>query len=248
MKSCADRNMAPGGYQHLCLYGKVGLCIIGLLPECRGERSEFWSCSLLPYLSLSIISIPLSTHFPSIILLFHSIIHYSFLSYIYIVTLCEPAFFQRLFHLRRMTDWWTFPIKCSVFIYLFFTAGLRLDVGTLFMNMFLVVVYFLANSGTHTATSVIVWQYNLTDCRCGSTPAHTHCACFRVQICASSTSAAWALAAALAACSKPGQMASSTREHMAPHDRALRTSASSLNYWGIWNMESTPLKLTLQCS
>lgn len=39
---CADRNTArPAGYQKPHLYGRVGLCIIGLLPECRGEPDEF---------------------------------------------------------------------------------------------------------------------------------------------------------------------------------------------------------------
>lgn len=60
------------------------------------------------------------------------------------------------------------------YFYLFiFTADLRLHVGTVFMNMVLVVGYFLANAGIHAATSVIVRQYNLTDCRCGSVAAHT---------------------------------------------------------------------------
>lgn len=72
------------------------------------------------------------------------------------------------------------------YFYLFiFTADLRLHVGKVFINMCLVVVYFLAKAGAHTATSVIVRQYNLTDCRCGSATAHTHSAWFRVQVSAS---------------------------------------------------------------
>lgn len=73
---------------------------MGLLPECRGEPDEFWSLSLLSYLSLSIIVLPFLFIFLPIIFSFHSIIHYSFIlhSEIYIVLFFVfPLFFKGSF-------------------------------------------------------------------------------------------------------------------------------------------------------
>lgn len=153
-----------------------GWCIIILLHECRREPGEFWSLFLaiiLPVIVNHCFSFSLH---PSIIFSYHSIIHYSFfLRFTSYPSLCSHFYFQKLFHLRWVTDWWTFPIiKCPILTYLFLLQTWDFMLARFFMNMCLVVVYFLAKAGTHTTTSVIVRQHNLTDCRCGSAPAHTH--------------------------------------------------------------------------
>lgn len=157
-----------------------------LLHVCRCELVNF-DHPLLSYLSLSIISFPflfISTH---IIFFFRSIIHYSFSERF---TLYSSLWFH-LFSKASVTrnrgqvdEHFQLNVIFSLFI---FTAVLRFHVGTYSVptwNM-PVVIYFLADSGTRTATSVIKRQYNLADCRCGSAAAHTHSAWFRVQVGAS---------------------------------------------------------------
>lgn len=82
------------------------------------QRRAWWilitlSITLLVNVNLQC---PYSLHFsPYLFLLLHNTLFIFFLRRTY-----SSLFFQRLFHLRWVTDWWTFPIKCSIFIYFFY--------------------------------------------------------------------------------------------------------------------------------
>lgn len=89
--------------------GKVGLCIIGLLSECRGEPGEFWSLSWLSYLSLSIIGVPFLFIFSPVI---------------FFLPPHNPLFILSEIHITLL---FAFP--------LFFSEALSLEIGDRLMNI-----------------------------------------------------------------------------------------------------------------
>ena len=97
----------------------ICLCIMGLLPECGKSPVNF--DHTLYYLtchcqsSVSVFS-PFSPHY--LLLPLHNPLFIR--SEIYIVPFFVfQLFFKGSFRLKWVTNWWTFPIKCSGFIYLF---------------------------------------------------------------------------------------------------------------------------------